>query len=372
MKCVTLFCRALSIILLVPVIGIEQGGIGTLIAGMMGLGFGLGMLDVSMNGQASLIEKSTGIHSMGLFHANYAIGGFLGSILGGILGDQDIDPLSNFVLVSIGMLPLTLFFYFGCFTQNEEIKILAEFHDDDEKINETSEGDLSCCSVKGIERHWQLIMLCGITFISSMAEGSINDWGTIFLVDNQKTSPLVAAIGFAAFELFLAGGRLCTDHIVTIYSSTTILQCASILSSFGMALFSLSQLLPSSVSLYVSIAGLAIAGAGMSVCSPVSMSLASRLPRYNPSDAIAMLTTCLYLALLIGPPLIGGLSALLGGLQWALFIEAVLLFCMLFLSWNVSNTSKQLSSKIHHSTNNTEESLSSTIVYSPLLEHTDA
>lgn len=41
---------------------------------------------------------------------------------------------------------------------------------------------------------------------------------------------------------------------------------------------------------------------------------------------IGALTACSYLGLLVGPPIFGGLSSLLGELRWALLVDAILMF----------------------------------------------
>ena len=65
------------------------------------------------------------------------------------------------------------------------------------------------------------------------------------------------------------------------------------------------------------------AGAGISVSSPIILSMASNIPGVSPTRGIAIVTTPSYLGYLIGPPLIGFLSYSLHGLKWALLICAL-------------------------------------------------
>lgn len=70
-----------------PLVGIKSGvGVFTLAVCM--LGFVLGCLDVSVNGQAVLCEKITKEPTLGLFHCVYSIGSFTGAIVGGVFMSQ--------------------------------------------------------------------------------------------------------------------------------------------------------------------------------------------------------------------------------------------------------------------------------------------
>ena len=131
---------ALVTIGLIPVIGITQGGIGVLAVGIMGLGFGMGVVDVSMNAQASCYEKCVHRHTMGFFHANYAIGSFVGALVGGAFAQRGVTPLKQFVLVSLISLFFSILFYFWLFPKEEEDTIVGNFQplvshtDADEKV----------------------------------------------------------------------------------------------------------------------------------------------------------------------------------------------------------------------------------------------
>lgn len=346
---------ALATLILVPIIGITEYGIALLIVGIMGLGFGMGMVDVSMNAQGTAYEMLSGTHSFGLFHASYAIGGFLGALLGGLLAQQNVSPIKNFVLVSLCCLPLSIGMYFFLIGKEKESDILKKFRVSEEvpsgnKDSHTLEerlliaedavitGVITSASKQPNEASsrsgtLQLRLMCVIGFIASLGEGSINDWSTIYFVETLHSSQLMAAIGYAAFELSLAGGRLYSDHLLLVYPGRFMLQVAGLVSSLGLAMVVFAPSV-AYLSVPIAISGFAVCGAGVSICSPLVTHIASRVDGRSPTDSIAQVTTCVYLAMMIGPPLMGGLSSLLAGLRWAFILVVVLLGIVSFVaSW---------------------------------------
>jgi MFS family permease len=350
----------MATILLVPIIGVATYGISLLIVGMIGLGFGMGMVDVSMNAHATTYEMLTGTHSMGLFHANYALGSFLGAIVGGIFARAEVSPLKNFVLVSLIAIVPSIGLYFWLLGKEDEAAVMKAFQgssggatshsdytsvnttDNDEQLDQASEmeaaksktSDEDAASKESyfnIHSHkFQLTLLCAIAFASSLGEGSINDWSTIYFVETLGSSQFLAAIGFACFEVMVALGRLYSDYLLAKYDGKVLLRVAGCLACAGLLLVVMSRYFGNGggevgMSVIVSMIGFAICGSGISICSPIVMHLASRVPGVAPSDAITNLTTFIYMAMLIGPPTIGGLSAAFGGLQWALLVDAIFL-----------------------------------------------
>jgi MFS family permease len=264
---------------------------------MVGLGFGMGMVDVSMNAHATAYEMMSKTHCMGLFHANYAVGSFLGAVIGGVFANADISPLRNFLLVSFISLPFSILGYFWLMGKTEEAHILKAFQVDgavgldasatagyvgvatsevsaDASVDQPSDicaasGDASKDSYFNIRSHkFQLTCLCAIAFVSSLGEGSINDWSTIYFVETLGSSQLLAAFGFACFEVMVAIGRLYSDYLLDQYDGKMLLGCAGWMACIGLFLVVVSPYFGGNkkVLKLISKVGLAGCGAGMSIC----------------------------------------------------------------------------------------------------------
>jgi MFS family permease len=84
--------------------------------------------------------------------------------------------------------------------------------------------------------------------------------------------------------------------------------------------------------LAVAVIGFSVFGAGIAVVPPTVISIAgssSSATGLSYNDAIAVVSSVGYVGIMVGPPFLGGLSALFGGLQWSFLADAGL---MLFIT----------------------------------------
>ena len=70
---------------------------------------------------------------------------------------------------------------------------------------------------------------------------------------------------------------------------------------------------------------LGIAGAGLSLASPIVSSAAGRVHDMNAVEALSLVTSFGYSGYFIGPPLFGGLAEMLGSLRWSFMVDAALI-----------------------------------------------
>ncbi len=114
---------------------------------------------------------------------------------------------------------------------------------------------------------------------------------------NLNMSPLVSATGYALFSLMVALGRLASDYLRHHFDEATLIKHSGGFGFVGLALFSLSEVMSAEYSVRVSTSylGLVIAGAGLSVCTPIIISMAGKCPNIGATQAIAIITTPMYL-----------------------------------------------------------------------------
>lgn len=114
-------------ILTVPLIAIPSEGIWLFSLGITCLGFGFGILDVSSNSQASLLEKSTNNNWFGYFQGHFSIGSMIGALLGGTLATSSISPFYGFIFIGALVLPFILVAQYGLFNKEEETAYNQDF-----------------------------------------------------------------------------------------------------------------------------------------------------------------------------------------------------------------------------------------------------
>jgi predicted MFS family arabinose efflux permease len=158
-------------------------------------------------------------------------------------------------------------------------------------------------------------VLCLVVFL---AEGAMLDWSAVFLRSVRGFDISGAGLGYAAFSVAMATGRLLGDRITTALGPLRVVRYGGLVAASG---FALATLLPWAVT---SLAGFVLVGLGASNIVPVLFSAAGRAPGTTPGISIATVTALGYSGMLAGPAVIG-FVANASGLPIALFGIAVLL-----------------------------------------------
>ena len=80
---------------------------------------------------------------------------------------------------------------------------------------------------------------------------------------------------------------------------------------------------------------LGVAGAGLSLASPIVSSAAGRIHGMNAVDALSLVTSFGYSGYFIGPPLFGGLAEMLGSLRWSFLVDAAFILIIAVVAHGV-------------------------------------
>jgi MFS family permease len=279
-----------------------------LLLALVAFGAGAGALDVAMNVEGVAVERGYQRPIMSSFHGLFSIGGFVGSAFGGLMASLGIGPTLH--LLGAGALLGTL-------------ALAASRWLLPAGVNTMGQGPAFTRPT------WALAGLGVVAFCVLLGEGAMADWSAVYLRRELGTEPGLAAVGFAAFSLMMAVGRLTGDRINQHLGPTTLVRLGGVLATTGL-LASLTTGQP-----IVAILGFACVGAGYSTVFPVVISAAGRNLSMSASSAIAAVTTVGYFALLVGPPLIG-FAAELVTLRGALVIVVFLSAMIVVLSRTVS------------------------------------
>jgi predicted MFS family arabinose efflux permease len=143
------------------------------------------------------------------------------------------------------------------------------------------------------------VLLGALCLVVFLAEGAMLDWSAVFLRSTRGFAISDAGLGFAAFSVAMAIGRLLGDRITTALGPVRVVRYGSILAATG---FALAGALPW---MSTSVVGFVLVGLGASNIVPVLFSAAGRIPGTPPGVGIATVTTLGYLGMLAGPAVIG-------------------------------------------------------------------
>jgi predicted MFS family arabinose efflux permease len=282
-----LFCVALPLLALAP-------GVASLAAALALFGAALGTVDIAMNAQAVVVERASARPLMSGFHGMYSLGGLLGAALASLLLHAGLPPVGGA----------------GLLAGIAAVLLLAH-----------ARWMLPQAPAVGpgfVLPRGRLALLGALCFVSFLAEGAVLDWSAVLLRLWRGADPATAALGYAAFSVTMAAGRLFGDRLLRRVAPVTMLRLGGGLAALG---FLAMAILPWAAG---TLAGCALVGLGAANIVPVLFGAAGKMPGMAPGPAISAAATPGYLGLLLGPALIGA-AASASTLPLALALVALLL-----------------------------------------------
>lgn len=240
-----------------------------------------GLLDVSMNMHAVLVERAAGRGMMSGFHGLWSIGGVAGAGLVSLLLITGLSPVlaTGAAALIVGLLLL------GC------RPLLLQ-------SGGTSAGPLFAAP-RGV-----VMALGACCFILFLAEGSVTDWSGVLLSSVHGMPLSHAGVGYVAFAAAMTVCRLVGDGVVRGVGPVRVVRYGSACAAAG---FLLASLVPSQA---MAVLGFALVGVGASNVVPVLFSSAGRQTSMPTHLALPIMTTIGYTGHLAGPALIGFLAGL--------------------------------------------------------------
>jgi predicted MFS family arabinose efflux permease len=248
-------------------------------AALVFFGGSLGVVDVAMNAHAVDVERLQGRPVMSGFHGLFSVGGLAGSAgMSALLGTG--APLVGCALAVSVLLGAIVA------TQWRSVIVLPPSQ------ATVQRSMFAAPSTTAIV----LGLLCLVVFL---AEGAMLDWSAVFLRSERGLAVSEAGLGFAAFSVAMAAGRLLGDRITAALGPTRIVRYGSLVAAAG---FLLASGLPWATG---SVVGFVLVGLGASNIVPVLFSAAGRIPGTSAGVAIATVTALGYAGMLAGPAVIG-------------------------------------------------------------------
>lgn len=317
---------------LLPVAFGLAGNITALMAALFVYGAAGGLLDVSMNAQAVRVERGYRRPIINSFHACYSFGGLLGALLGGLFAWAGIGPAVTFVVVGVPLAALAASARSGLLRGPEPGasggpdpardggKGEAGRRDGGTRDRGGRDGAVRCrASRRGISL--RIVVLGLLALCSLLGEGAAGGWSAVYLHNNLGTSAAFAALGYAAFSVTMAAGRLSGDRLTARFGPARLVTGCGLVAAAGLAL-ALAWTSP-----LAGLAGFALFGAGLSSSFPQLLSAAGNAETGRSESGIARVAGAGYLGLLAGPVIIGSCASVIG-LRLALGIPVVLALCL--------------------------------------------
>jgi MFS family permease len=267
-------------------------GVASSAAALALLGACNATLDVAMNAQGVMVEDGYRRPIMSSLHALFSLGGLVGA--GGAATAMATGMRAGTHVVTVAMLSLAAV----CMAATSLLPT---------PTTRSHAGPIFVVPPAA------LLGLGLLTFCALLAEGAMGDWSAVYLRDSLGATPATAAVGFAAFSLAMAVGRLAGDRLAQRLGAARLLRLSGALAAGGLA----TSLLFGQTA--VALLGFGLVGLGVANLIPVLFSAAGRMRGIQTGTALAAVATTGYFGYLAGPPLIG-LAARAAGLPAALGI----------------------------------------------------
>ncbi len=151
-----------------------------------------------------------------------------------------------------------------------------------------------------------IILLGVIAFGGMFCEGIMYDWSNVYFATVVLPPDNLMRIGYIAGMAAMTVMRFVTDRLTMRYGHQRTLQFCGLSIAAGIWL---AVLLPNIVA---ATAGFILIGMGISATIPICYSLAGNHSNLPASIAITVVSSISFLGFLIGPPIIGLLSEVIG------------------------------------------------------------
>jgi MFS family permease len=312
------------------------GSMAVLMAVLLVYGMSSGLTDVAINAQAVRVERGYRRPIINSFHACFSFGGLLGALLGGLFAWAGIGPAPTFAAVGVPLAVVAVLARRRLLRGREasDPAVAGAPATDPEPAGQGGAGrepagQGGAGAGRGAAgrmraaagRHAMALRIAALGLLalcSLLGEGAAGSWSAVYLRDNLGTSAAFAALGYAAFSVTMAVGRLTGDRLATRFGPGRLVSGCGVVAGLGLAGALISR------SPALGLVGFALFGAGLSSTFPQLLSTAGNIQTSRSGTGIARVAGAGYLGMLVGPVLIGSCAGLVG-LRLALGIPVILM-----------------------------------------------
>lgn len=276
-------------------------GVGLFLFGIFG-----NMCNIAINTQGIAAEKLYERPIMSAFHGGWSVAGFTGALVGLAMINLKLTPYLHFWIV-IGIVFIVVSLNYRMLVQGKTGPAMAS-----SKKRFFSKPDST------------LLQLGVIGFCSMASEGAMFDWSGVYFKDVVKAPSSLVILGYTSFMIMMASGRFVADGLAARFGRKHLLQVSGVLISSGLFLSVFFPYLISSTIAFMMV------GLGVSSIVPSVYSAAGKHATIAPGIALATVSSVSFLGFLMGPPLIGYISAA-AGLRYSFAVIGVFGICITLL-----------------------------------------
>lgn len=271
------------------------------------------MTNIAMNTQGLSVQDVLKKPILSSLHAMWSLGAFTAAALTGWLSARGVHMQSQFNVITLLTVVISLSLYFGL-------------------VGDNASGD---GPAKVFALPNKPLMLLGlICFCGAMSEGAMIDWSALYFKEQIVDPTWSSTSGYTAFMCCMTIGRFAGDLMVNRFGIRTVLKTNGTLILVGMMTALLLH-----HPLWVMF-GFGMVGFGVSSVIPLVYMMSAQTRAMAPSTALAAVSSVGFSGFLLGPPIIGFIAEEIG-LRFTLWIVALLGVVIMVLTTKV-RTADQL------------------------------
>ncbi len=263
-------------------------------------GISSNLINVSINTEALVVQKSYDRFIISSFHGLWSLAGFAGGLIGALMLSLKVGMLYHVLLIAatvLLMLVLSINYISKKGGGNGEKKFALKMPD-------------------------KFLLSLGMTaFFGLICEGCMFDWSGVYFKQVIHAEEGLIAIGYMAFMGTMALGRFVSGFFTNRFGSKRVVQVSGTLICTGLLIAVFFPYLTTAI------IGFFLVGAGTSSVIPLTYAQVGKSKHISPGIALAMVSTIGYIGFLMGPPLIGFIADLLS-LRASFALVAIVGLCI--------------------------------------------
>ncbi|TFC57506.1 MFS transporter [Cryobacterium sp. TMB1-7] len=276
----------IGVILSMPTIGVgaASSSATATIIGLFLFGLGMGGGEIAMNVEGADIEKTIGRPVLPALHGFFSLGTLVGACAGIAFTATDVPVLWH--LSAIGVVTVVVMGAAAPRIPRGTGQVLRA-------------AELTAAAPRlPLWRDTRLLLIAALVLAMALTEGTASDWLPLVMVDGHGFDATSGSAVYTGFAASMTIGRFVGGAFVARFGRAPVLRVGVLSAVVGMALviFVDSQV--------AAVAAVVLWGLGASLGFPLALSAAGE-GEGDPARRVAFAATVGYVALLVGPPLIG-------------------------------------------------------------------
>jgi hypothetical protein len=252
-----------------------------LAAALLVLGAVSGAVDVAINAEGVRSEAASGRPVLSLAHGTFSASVVAGSLVTGALRAAGAGALLVLAVVAAVVAGVAALLARAPAAGGEPAPARA--------------------SLRRVPR--ALAILGGLCALAFFVENAWQSWSAVHLESDLDATPALGALAPALFAGAAAASRFGGHGLSGRIGELTLLRAGAVMGAAGTLLAALAPVAA------LALAGVALAGGGISICAPILFSLAGRgADEAVGGAAVSIVTTIAYLGFLVGPAAVGLLA----------------------------------------------------------------